>query len=77
VSAHELWPNESPIANRACVTLAVADVFWRSGQTKVERFSTREELFYCFACADYLSTVAEHPLWLCQQLCCPNRAQGG
>ena len=28
--------------------LAVADVFWRSGQTKVSGFSIREETFYLF-----------------------------
>jgi hypothetical protein len=27
---------------------AVADVFWRSGQTKVNGFSIREETFYLF-----------------------------
>ena len=28
--------------------IAVADVFWRSGQTKVSGFSIREETFYLF-----------------------------
>ena len=28
--------------------VAVADVFWRSGQTKVSGFSIREETFYLF-----------------------------
>ena len=51
--------------------IAVADVFWRSGQTKVQGFSIREETFYLFReeykvpllppdLAAYLSTVAEH-----------------
>ena len=51
--------------------LAVADVFWRSGQTKVSGFSIREETFYLFReeykvpllpsdVAAYLSTIAEH-----------------
>ena len=50
---------------------AVADVFWRSGQTKVSGFSIREETFYLFReeykvpllppdVAAYLSTVGEH-----------------
>jgi putative oxidoreductase len=51
--------------------VAVADVFWRSGQTKVNGFSIREETFYLFReeykvpllppeLAAYLSTIAEH-----------------
>jgi putative oxidoreductase len=51
--------------------VAVADIFWRSGQTKVSGFSIREETFYLFReeykvpllppdLAAYLSTVAEH-----------------
>ena len=51
--------------------IAVADVFWRSGQTKVNGFSIREETFYLFReeykvpllppdVAAYLSTIAEH-----------------
>jgi putative oxidoreductase len=51
--------------------LAVADVFWRSGQTKVNGFSIREETFYLFReeykvpllppdLAAYLSTIGEH-----------------
>jgi putative oxidoreductase len=51
--------------------LAVADVFWRSGQTKVNGFSIREETFYLFReeykvpllppdVAAYLSTIGEH-----------------
>ena len=50
---------------------AVADVFWRSGKTKVNGFSIREETFYLFReeykvpllppdVAAYLSTVSEH-----------------
>lgn len=50
---------------------AVADVFWRSGQTKVNGFSIREETFYLFReeykvpllppdLAAYLSTIGEH-----------------
>lgn len=51
--------------------IAVADVFWRSGQTKVHGFSIREETFYLFReeykvpllppdVAAYLSTIGEH-----------------
>ena len=51
--------------------IAVADVFWRSGQTKVSGFSIREETFYLFReeykvpllppdLAAYLSTIGEH-----------------
>jgi putative oxidoreductase len=51
--------------------LAVADVFWRSGQTKVSGFSIRKETFYLFReeykvpllppdLAAYLGTVGEH-----------------
>jgi putative oxidoreductase len=51
--------------------IAVAGVFWRSGQTKVDGFSIREETFYLFReeykvpllpsdLAAYLSTFAEH-----------------
>ncbi|HZP70703.1 MAG TPA: DoxX family protein [Pseudolabrys sp.] len=51
--------------------LAVADVFWRSGRTKVNGFSIREETFYLFReeykvpllppdLAAYLSTIGEH-----------------
>jgi putative oxidoreductase len=51
--------------------VAVADVFWRSGQTKVSGFSIREETFYLFReeykvpllppdLAAYLSTIGEH-----------------
>lgn len=51
--------------------IAVADVFWRSGQTKVNGFSIREETFYLFReeykvpllppdLAATLSTVGEH-----------------
>lgn len=51
--------------------LAVAGVFWRSGQTKVSEWSIREETFFLFReeykvpllppdLAAYLSTVAEH-----------------
>src|SRR5512139_336451 len=50
---------------------AVADVFWRSGQTKIKGFSIREETFYLFReeykvpllppdVAAYLSTISEH-----------------
>jgi putative oxidoreductase len=50
---------------------SVADVFWRSGQTKVNGFSIREETFYLFReeykvpllppdVAAYLSTIGEH-----------------
>jgi len=50
---------------------AVADVFWRSGQTKVNGFSIREETFYLFReeykvpllppdVAAYLSAIGEH-----------------
>jgi putative oxidoreductase len=51
--------------------LAVASVFWRSGQTKVSGFSIREETFYLFReeykvpllppdLAAYMATIAEH-----------------
>jgi putative oxidoreductase len=51
--------------------VAVAEVFWRSGQTKVSGFSIREETFYLFReeykvpllppdVAAYLSTIGEH-----------------
>ncbi len=51
--------------------IAVACVFWRSGQTKVNGFSIREETFYLFReeykvpllppdLAAYLSTIGEH-----------------
>lgn len=50
---------------------AVANVFWRSGQTKVDGFSIREETFFLFQeeykvpllppdLAAYLATIAEH-----------------
>jgi len=51
--------------------IAVADVFWRSGQTKVSGFTIREETLYLFReeykvpllppdLAAYLSTIGEH-----------------
>ena len=51
--------------------IAIADIFWRSGQTKVSGFSIREETFYLFReeykvpllppdLAAYLSTIGEH-----------------
>jgi putative oxidoreductase len=51
--------------------IAVADIFWRSGQTKVNGFSIREETFFLFReeykvpllppdVAAYLSTIGEH-----------------
>jgi len=51
--------------------VAVASVFWRSGQTKVSGLAIREEIFYLFReeykvpllnpdLAAYLSTIAEH-----------------
>jgi putative oxidoreductase len=51
--------------------VAVATIFWRSGQTKVSGFSIREETFYLFReeykvpllppdLAAYLATTAEH-----------------
>lgn len=53
--------------------LAIANIFWRSGQTKVNGFSIREETFFLFKeeykvpllpsdLAAYLATVAEHAL---------------
>jgi putative oxidoreductase len=50
---------------------AVADIFWRAGQTKVNGFSIREETFFLFReeykvpllspdVAAYLSTIGEH-----------------
>jgi putative oxidoreductase len=55
---------------------AVADVFWRFGQTKVNGFSIREETFYLFReeykvrllppeVAAYLSTIGEMSLQSC------------
>ena len=51
--------------------IAIADIFWRSGQTKVSGFHIREEIFYLFReeykvpilpsdLAAYLATIAEH-----------------
>jgi len=51
--------------------VAVADIFWRSGRTKVNGFSIREETFYLFReeykvpllppdLAAWLSTIGEH-----------------
>jgi putative oxidoreductase len=51
--------------------VAIADIFWRSGQTKVSGFLIREETFYLFReeykvpllppdLAAYLSTIGEH-----------------
>jgi putative oxidoreductase len=51
--------------------IAVAGVFWRSGQTKVSGFSIREETFFLFReeykvpllppeLAAYLATISEH-----------------
>lgn len=51
--------------------VAIADIFWRSGQTKVSGFSIREETFFLFReeykvpllppdAAAYLSTIGEH-----------------
>jgi putative oxidoreductase len=51
--------------------LAVASVFWRSGQTKVEGFMIKDNTFFLFAeeykvpllppdVAAYLTTIAEH-----------------
>src|SRR5258707_14549140 len=51
--------------------IVVADVFWRSGQTKLNGFSIREETFYLFReeykvpllppdLAATLSTIGEH-----------------
>jgi putative oxidoreductase len=53
--------------------IAIADIFWRSGRTKVNGFHIREETFYLFKeeykvpllpsdLAAYLATVAEHVL---------------
>jgi putative oxidoreductase len=53
--------------------IAVANIFWRSGQTKVSGFSIREETFFLFReeykvpllppdLAAYLSTIGEHVL---------------
>lgn len=51
--------------------IAIADIFWRSGRTKVSGFSIREETFFLFReeykvpllppdLAAYLSTIGEH-----------------
>ena len=53
--------------------IAIANIFWRSGQTKVTGFHIREETFYLFKeeykvpllpsdLAAYLATTAEHVL---------------
>ncbi len=53
--------------------IAIADIFWRSGRTKVSGFRIREETFYLFKedykvpllpsdLAAYLATAAEHVL---------------
>ncbi len=53
--------------------IAIADIFWRSGQTKVNGFHIREETFFLFKeeykvpllppdLAAYLATAAEHIL---------------
>jgi putative oxidoreductase len=53
--------------------VAIADIFWRSGRTKVQGFAIREETFYLFReeykvpllppdLAAYLSTIGEHVL---------------
>jgi len=68
---------------------AVADVFWRSGQTKVNGFSIREETFYLFReeykvpilppdVAAYITTAAEHvfPILLLVGLACRLSALG-
>ena len=59
--------------------IAVADIFWRSGQTKVNGLSIREETFYLFReeykvpllppdLAAYLSTTGENGLPLADQV---------
>jgi putative oxidoreductase len=78
MSALEYLENGRALAERipqSLVLLAsrigVADIFWRSGQTKVNGFSIREETFYLFReeykvpllppdLAAYLSTIGEH-----------------
>ena len=47
MSAREYLENSRNLAERI-LRLAVAAVLWRSGQTKAEGFSTREETFYLF-----------------------------
>ena len=61
-----------PLSALALVSrIAVADVFWRSGQTKVNGFALREETFFLFReeyrvpllppdLAAYVATVSEH-----------------
>ena len=63
------WPNGFPTAwCRWSSRVAVASIFWRSGQTKVNGFSIREETFFLFReeykvpllppdLAAYLSTI--------------------
>jgi putative oxidoreductase len=78
MTAHEYLEKGRNLAERipySVIALAarfsVADVFWRSGQTKVNGFSIREETFYLFReeykvpllppdVAAYLSTICEH-----------------
>ena len=75
---HELLETGRSLAARGPQSLiallsriAIADIFWRSGQTKVSGFSIREETFYLFReeykgpllppdLAAYLSTIGEH-----------------
>jgi putative oxidoreductase len=66
------WAERIPYSVIALMSrVAVADVFWRSAQTKVNGFSIREETFYLFReeykvpllppdLAAYLSTIGEH-----------------
>lgn len=74
----ELLENGRTLAERIPYSLialaarvSVADVFWRSGRTKVDGFMIREETFYLFReeykvpllppeIAAYLSTIGEH-----------------
>jgi putative oxidoreductase len=47
MSAQEYLENSRNLAERI-LRLAVANVLWRSGQTKADGFSTREETFNLF-----------------------------
>jgi putative oxidoreductase len=70
-SGHTLAENIPYSVVALLVRIAVAGVFWRSGQTKVSGFSIREETFFLFReeykvpllppdLAAYLSTISEH-----------------
>lgn len=78
MQAHDLLEKGRSFAERIpqsvvllAARIAVADIFWRSGQTKVNGFALREETFFLFRdeykvpllppdLAAYLATIGEH-----------------